>query len=212
MAINLTVAADVIDITRDTPRAEDCFFVDTNVWYWVTYTKATATGAQAYQTTNYPRYTQDALAAGSTIYQSGLSLAELSHLIEKSEREIYAKANGMVNKGSVTLRPKEFRHNFPTERASVCSEVTAACAQVTTLANSLAVTIDGPTASAFMARIPTDAVDGYDLYILESMQANGVTQVITDDGDFATIPGIRVFTANRNVITAATNQGKLVIR
>jgi len=36
--------------------------------------------------------------------------------------------------------------------------------------------------------------------------------VITDDGDYVTVPGIKVFTANRNAITAAANQGKLLTR
>jgi hypothetical protein len=44
------------------------------------------------------------------------------------------------------------------------------------------------------------------------MKNHGVVQVITDDGDFATVPGIQVFTANRNVISAARSQGKLLIR
>jgi hypothetical protein len=44
------------------------------------------------------------------------------------------------------------------------------------------------------------------------MKAHGIEQVITDDSDYATVPGIRVFTANSNVIKAARNQGKLLKR
>ncbi|CAD5950853.1 hypothetical protein NO976_02793 [Planktothrix agardhii] len=33
-----------------------------------------------------------------------------------------------------------------------------------------------------------------------------------DDGDYVTVPTIRVFTANNNVISAARHQGKLVTR
>jgi hypothetical protein len=36
--------------------------------------------------------------------------------------------------------------------------------------------------------------------------------VITDDGDFATVPDIQVFAANRNVVNAARTQGKLLKR
>ena len=36
--------------------------------------------------------------------------------------------------------------------------------------------------------------------------------VQADDGDFATVPGIQVFTANRNVIQAARAQGRLATR
>lgn len=44
------------------------------------------------------------------------------------------------------------------------------------------------------------------------MEKAGIVQVITDDGDYVTVPGIKVFTANRNVIEAARNQGKLITR
>jgi hypothetical protein len=48
--------------------------------------------------------------------------------------------------------------------------------------------------------------------MLETMKNNGVIQIITDDVDFATVAGIRVFTANRNVLLAARMQGKLLSR
>lgn len=80
------------------------------------------------------------------------------------------------------------------------------------MADPLTVLIDAPTTSAALNRIQTEKVDGYDLFILESMKNHGVVQVITDDGDFSTVPDIQVFTANRNVIRAARDQGKLVSR
>jgi predicted nucleic acid-binding protein len=204
MAVNYIIQAEVVDITGDTPRAEDAFLVDTNVWYWMTYTRASQSAIQ-YQTTNYPAYTNAALAAGARIYQSGLSLAELTHLIEKAEREIYERTNGQIG-------TKEYRHNFPGERTQVITEIQSAWSQVVNLADPLVSTIDNQTANAALARFQTEKVDGYDLFILESMKNHSVVQVITDDGDFATVSGIQVFTANRNVITAARNQGKLKIR
>ncbi|WP_089727279.1 PIN domain-containing protein [Candidatus Thiosymbion oneisti] len=207
MAINYTVQADVVDITADTPGAEDAFLVDTNVWYWLTYSRASQSARPPadYQTSNYPIYTKAALGAGARIFQSGLSLAELTHLIEKAEREIYEVANGQIG-------TKEYRHNLPAERARMFAEVQAACGLVTILAEPLTVTIDAPTANAALNRLQTEKVDGYDLFILESMRSHGVVQVITDDGDFATVPCIQVFTANRNVIRAARAQRRLITR
>lgn len=207
MAINYTVQAEVVDISADTPKTEDAFLVDTNVWYWLTYSRASQSARPPayYQTSNYPNYTNAALGAGARIFQSGLSLAELTHLIEKAEREIYEATNGQIG-------TKEYRHNLPAERAQVFAEVQAACGLVTTLAEPLTVTIDSPTATSALNRLQTEKVDGYDLFILESMRSHGVVQVITDDGDFATVPGIQVFTANRNVIQAACAQGRLITR
>ena len=203
MAINYSIQAKIVDITTDSPKADDVFLVDTNVWYWMTYPNATSYVPS--QLANYPGYLNKALAADSKIHHSGLSLAELSHLIEKTEREIYERSNG-------TIRPKEYRHNLSGERSRVASEIKAAWGQVVSLADPLAVTIDDMTATAALNRLQTEKLDGYDLFILESMKNHGVIQVITDDGDFATVSGIQVFTANRNVIAAAKNQGKLKTR
>ncbi|MDL2121808.1 MAG: PIN domain-containing protein [Deltaproteobacteria bacterium] len=203
MAINYSIQAEVVDITTDSPKADDVFLVDTNVWYWMTYPNATSYVPS--QLANYPGYLNKALTADSKIHHSGLSLAELSHLIEKTEREIYERSNG-------TIRPKEYRHNLSGERSRVASEIKAAWCQVVSLADPLAVTIDDITATAALNRLQTEKLDGYDLFILESMKNHGIVQVITDDGDFATVSGIQVFTANRNVIAAAKNQGKLKIR
>lgn len=209
MAINFNIAAEIVDISVDQPTNADIFLMDTNVWYWMTYTKASHVGAKPYQTKKYPQYTNDALNAHAKIYQSPMSLAELSHVIEKAERDIY---NASLGNPALEIGTKEFRHSRLPERQTVCSEIQAACIQVTALADALTATLDGDASDAFLARVPTDAVDGYDLFILEAMQAHGVTQVVTDDGDFATIPGIRVFTANPAVITAAKAQGRLVVR
>lgn len=207
MSINYTIRADVIDITKDTPKQDDVFLVDTNVWYWITYTKASqCTNPPAlYQTNHYPGYLNKALQSGAKIYKSGLTLAELTHLIEKAEREIFEKTNGLI-------RPKEFRHNQTSERNNVVAEIISAWGQVTSMADPLTINIKSTTTSAAITRLHTQQVDGYDLFILQSMQNHGVVKVITDDGDFASVPGIKVFIANHNVITAAQQQGKLKTR
>jgi hypothetical protein len=55
-------------------------------------------------------------------------------------------------------------------------------------------------------------LDGYDLLILEAMDKAGVKQIITDDVDYLTVPGIKVFAANSGAISAARSQGKLLVR
>jgi hypothetical protein len=201
MAVQYAVKAEVVNIQFDTPQKDDIFLVDTNVWYWLTYTQA-STSPPPYQINDYPAYLTKIISAQGLLLYCGLSLAELAHNIEKAEREIF----------STTLKPKEYRHNEPTERANVVAEVIAAWGQVTSIAVSTDVTIDETTTNASLTRFQTQLLDGYDLLILEAMDKAGVVQVITDDGDYVTVPGIKVFTANRNVITAARNQGKLITR
>lgn len=206
MAVNYNIRAEVVDISSDSPGAHDSFLIDTNVWYWMTYSKASQAGANAYQINSYPAYVSSAIGNGSNIFHSGLSLAEIAHIIERAEREIYRASSG------VWVGTKEFRHNLSAERAAVCGEVSSACMQIMSMSSSLDACVDSSLSSAALKRLGVNAVDGYDLFILESMSSGDVVQVITDDGDYATVDGIRVFTANMNVLKAARAQGKLVSR
>jgi len=210
MAINYIVQAEVVDITIDTPKPNDAFLVDTNVWYWLTYTQASQ-DALPYQISRYPKYANTALSVSAQLFYSGLSLAELTHLIEKSEYKIFARTYPTVFPDSNKF-DKKFRHDHNNERMRVISEIQTVWAQVSDLAEPLPITIDMSTTIAALNRLNTERVDGYDLFILESMKNCGITQVITDDGDFVTVPNIQAFTANRNVIQAAKDQGKLIKR
>lgn len=207
MPIHYNVRAEVVDIRTDTPRPDDVFLVDTNVWYWLTYTRASLGTDRPlrYQVTEYPSYILKVRQAGARLYRFGLSLAELAHLIEKVERDIYTHSNGPVS-------PKEFRHNYPSERANVVGEIQAAWSQVEALSSPLNFAIDDTTTRSGLARLSGAAMDGHDLFMLEAALARKVLQVITDDGDYITVHGIRVFTANANAIQAAQQQGKLVHR
>ena len=112
------IQADIIDIKTDTPQQSDIFFVDTNVWFWQTYRNA-GFGANSYQLSNYPNYPYYinlALSNGATLTYSGLTLAELAHIIEKTEYDIYVQSNGY-------LHFKKYRHDYPKERANVVAEV-----------------------------------------------------------------------------------------
>jgi len=203
MPINYNIQAEVVDIRSDDPLPTDSFLVDTNVWYWMTYTKASHT-AQPYQIIHYPAYIKKAKSVHAKLHRCELSLAELAHTIEGTELKIYARSSG--------TKRKEYRHNYPAERSNVVAEIQTAWVQVKTMAQPISILVDEPTADSALTRLSSQPVDGYDLFILEAIMKSGVVQVITDDGDFATVPGILVFTANTNVVNAARQQGKLVRR
>ena len=207
MAVNYTIRADVVDIRQDVPKPDDVFLVDTNVWYWLTYTRASQAEQppKNYQINDYPSYIGKAISAKIQLHRCGLSLAELAHLIERTEREIYSRSNG-------ALGSKEYRHNHSTERANVVAEIQTAWSQVNTMAQTLDLQIDEQVTNAALSRLSSQPLDGYDLFILEAISKAGVVKVITDDGDFVTVPGIQIFTANHPVIKTAQSQGRLMTR
>jgi hypothetical protein len=201
-----TVRAQVIDVRTDTPRPSDALLVDTNVWYWEAYSSAAAGPGSPTpaQTGPYSTYLQDCIANGAIVYRTGLCLAEMAHLIEQNERDIYAGAVAPIT-------TKEYRHNLPSERARVVLEVQRAWAKVKRQSQPLPLVIDDPATDAALGRFARQP-DGYDLFLLEALAAAGVSQVLTDDGDYCTVPGIEVFTANPRVVAAARSAGLLVVR
>lgn len=80
------------------------------------------------------------------------------------------------------------------------------------MAQTLDLQIDEQVTNAALSRLSSQPLDGYDLFILEAISKAGVVKVITDDGDFVTVPGIQIFTANHPVIKTAQSQGKLMKR
>lgn len=209
MTISLTIKADIIDILGDAPCQDDIFLVDTNVWLWQTYTNAISSSRNAQnKIAAYTPYLSQARRNGATLVYSGLILAELAHVIEKTEREIYNRQLGS------SMNTKDYRHNNPTERANVVAEVESAWQQVENLAVPISLIVNEEITNASLARFKTQALDGYDLLILEAISRAeaGQVKVITDDMDYAVVPGIQVFTNNGGVIQQATTQGKLLMR
>jgi predicted nucleic acid-binding protein len=197
----VNVQAEVIDISFDTPKTNDTFLVDSNVWYWLTYSKASLS-ARTYQLRDYPSYISKSLFAKSVLSYSGLSLAELAHLIEKAECSFF----------NSSLYLKQFRRDYPAKRANVFAEVQSVWSQIKAIAVPINLTIDESTTDTALTRFQNQLLDGYDLFILETMKKEGIENVITDDADYITVPKIRVFTSNRDAIRTARSQGKLLVR
>jgi hypothetical protein len=201
----------VVDISNDAPLPSDSFLVDTNVWFWVTYTKASYVTKNKkppfYQTHDYPNYISKALSAGSELYRSGLNLSELSHIIEKKEFEIYQE------NVDPTIKIKEFRHNLPSERTTTVSEIEVSWNQVKSMSQQHDVTIDESRCCDLLQLIKGSRIDGYDAFItLQEQAINPNFKIITDDGDFSSIPNITVFTSNKSIIRQSRLAGKLIVR
>lgn len=211
MPVQYQVRAQVVDLRNDTPRPTDKFYVDSNVWFWTTYSNVqfSPDPPRRYQTKEYPQYLKQALHQKAELAWCGLSLSELAHVIEKTEFEIYSELTS-----SPLSNSKEYRHNLPAERHRVVREIHGAWQSVEGMGRPLStpVLIDALATQSALTELANAEVDGYDLFVLLTLRAAGISQVISDDGDFSTATGITLFTANRNVIAAAQIQGKLAIR
>ena len=210
MPVNYAVQATVVDVRQDLPKVGDSFYVDTNAWFWTVYsrTQIAPEPPREYQTTFYPAYLKKVLNMGAKLHWCGLSLSELARQIEKVERKIYCRTAVAV------LDDKEFRHNLPDERKRVVQEIDDAWKSVEATAKaSGGGCVNFPELDAvFMTAALDDykqlQMDAYDLFSVRAIRAANITQVISDDGDFCTVPGITLFTANPSAISAAQAQKK----
>jgi len=195
------IQADVVNISRDVPQNGDIFFVDTNIWYWLTYKPSAAPSP------NYANYFSNALVNEAMLCYSEILLPELAHIIEKNECNIFNRRNGK------DFLVKDFRRNHPRERIPIASIVKLAWDQVKRDAQPLELKLyESPISDRAINRFATQMVGGYDLFILEIMEIEGITKIITDDSDYVTVPNIQVFTANKKVLKEARLQGKLLTR
>ena len=94
----------------------------------------------------------------------------------------------------------------------VVNEIRIAWNTVESIGALIPITIDQTVIDASLINLDTLSLDGYDIFILEAMKLSGINSILTDDGDFSTVQGITLFTANNSVITAAKTQNKLFTR
>lgn len=204
------VRCSVVDIRTTEPKLDDSFLVDTNAWYWMTYTRATLPclpTPRRRQIEQYLRFVKKALDVGSTVGRCDLALAELAHRIEDTELKIYSHHHA----AETPIRIKDYRQK-PAERTRVISEVESVWYQVTKMSECWPLTVDVDATNGALAALKAYLVDGYDVFILQSMRKHGVAAILTDDSDFSSVPDITVFTCNETVIREATRQKKLVAR
>lgn len=208
MALSVTVLAEVVDIRGDEPHSQDAFLVDTNVWFWMTYTRAllAPNPPLPYQTQYYPAYLSKARRLKTGLFRCGLSMPELAHRIEATERELFQKET------AAKIGTKEFRHHQVHRRTYLAAEVQTAWEQVRALSSPINLYLDDSVIDAALARFNNQLLDGYDLLLLEAASKEGLTQILTDDIDFCTVPEITVFTANNTAISNARDQGRLLRR
>ncbi|MBN3949748.1 MAG: hypothetical protein HWQ38_26095 [Nostoc sp. NMS7] len=114
----------------------------------------------------------------------------VAHIIERTEYKIYIQSHRY-------LPLKEYRHNYPNERINVVAEVQSAWSQVKALAVPVDLTVDDATTDAALNRFQTQAVDGYDLLLLEAISRAGAGK-------------IKIIATDRELRTAIKSQNTLL--
>ena len=203
------MAADIYDIRSYEPRPDQTFLVDTNAWYWITYSRATLPvllgRPTARQHEQYLRFIKKALNVGCTIVRCDLTLSELAHRIEDTEKKIY-EHHARVPR---PMFLKDYRA-IAEQRKRVVSEVTNAWGQVMSMSESCEFSIGGEVTKGALESFKNFPIGGYDLFLLEAMKHKALQAILTDDSDFSGVSGISILTSNLRVIQEAHNAGRLI--
>lgn len=141
--------------------------------------------------------------AKSKLYVCGLSLSEMSHFIEDLEFEHFRLRNPNVKR-------KEYRHNYVSERANIIDEINSAWGAVSLVTENININVDKSSVADSLSLFSKSMLDGYDVFLAGATKMHGIVNILTDDGDFSSLEGVRLFTANYGVINAAKEQGRLI--
>lgn len=184
----------IIDI--DTLHARNLknehFFIDTNVWIFLTFMSSEISDHEKNKARYYSEFIQKIKDASSKIYTSPICLTELIHVIERSFLKLYNENN----KCEFTL--KDFR-NVKDEREKVIEKIENCWEEVNNYEPIiLPFNIQNNYTDKIINELKSSKLDSYDVILLHTMRTHKIKNILTDDKDFQTIKDIDVYTLFRN--------------
>lgn len=177
------------------------FYVDTNIWYWLTYSNSnTEEFAPDYATL---LYRLNNLTNIKLLY-SHLTFAELTAIIESDLYHSYQERTGMH------LRRKSYRA-IPRERNNVVDNIASSIYQISQIAeptdDSFVEILNYIKPDDFISTLRRTTLDGTDILMANFIKQNGVKNVITNDRDYLTISDLNIYTYDERTIEMAETKG-----
>jgi hypothetical protein len=219
------VQANIVDIDNRASALPPTLVADANILYWIFYPNfatlaaAGGRGPAYYQRNKYPAYWVRAARNGCRFYTGSSTIGEYAKTAEYAEIE----AIWLTDPSPPHPNPSSPSHSF---NASVCK-----CAryhyssQVVGIRSDIEITIRSILRTVTLLDLPASAStlntqacsswlnslgDFPDAVLVSTAIAQGVANILSDDSDLATFPGITLYTVNRYVITAARAAGRLL--
>ncbi|WP_417439662.1 type II toxin-antitoxin system VapC family toxin [Idiomarina abyssalis] len=185
--------ADIINLTNYHPEHSDRILVDTNVWFWFTYASAneihTDDKPSRYQIEKYPEFIGKVLDVGANLYHSPLNLAELAHLVERTEYKIYSSEHDVSRKA--------FR-NIGECRERVVREVNKAWKSINDVSECIAHDLSPKSTELGLKLFSESTLDIYDSLYVTIAKEYKTNLILTDDTDFQSVDELSVLTARNH--------------
>jgi hypothetical protein len=202
MPSDLPVAASIVDIRNRVDFSDiNSLVVDTNAWFWLTYTGDFAEDDKPHgsKLVHYPNFISTCLSNNVDLKYTIISLAEIHKLTEVS---LYKHYKSWVDNDDITF--KNYRYKETAQRQDFLDEYEAMYEQINGMGEHIP-TFDniGEYPDTLLRESKEKLLEIADIIILKSAARLNISDIITDDGDFATVEDITVYTANDKIIEAA---------
>lgn len=185
------------DLLKDT-----YFYLDTNIWLWMTYAGSSIEAQQPMYATFVSQINR---ISNAHLLYSHLTFSEITSVIESMMWDNY-KHESPNNRH---VRKKAFR-GIAVERQNVVAEIETSINQISNIADpddAFIEVLNYIEPNIFIQTLRNTLLDGTDILMAQMIKHNDVSNVVTDDKDFLGIDGINVFTFNQAAINEAKQQG-----
>lgn len=198
--------SDLSDLSKETQMFKAGFYVDTNIWYKITYE------ANPDAPDLYPILLSGMIAdARIKLLRSKLSFSELANLIDRDRWKKYLSDHPRETRWS--LNRKKFR-KIESERQGVIAKIDNCLKQVESYTDDVEdefeEVLNYITEDQFMDTLADSFLDPTDALMINLVRDNGLQNIITNDGDYLSVRGIYLLTLDRKSLELAHDAGKLL--
>lgn len=189
--------------------------LDTNILIWAYYPRISLSsiigkGPLEYQLKYYPEYLEKLFKANSKLYVHELSIFEFIGMIERNEFEmIYCTKKGVKTLGK-DYSPNSLRLNYAQEHGQIMLEIEVYLKQIIENFRIKGCRKSLKYLATIMKNWYKTYMDVEDSVIISDSRQFGVNSFLTDDSNFCTQKGIKIYTANDNVICADSLKKKRI--
>lgn len=185
----------ITDIYQFSPiNSTTLYFLDTNVLYWYTNPRVSATKLTK-QAQVYYDFVDHLTSAGNPLITSVYNLTELLNVIEKNEFSLYKE----LHPDEDYLTKKDFRR-MSSERQKLQRIMQTTLNNVRNICKIVDFSFEQSKITEFVNSLTDHRCDIFDYMILDNCVKEQTLNIISDDSDFSTFDNIKLFTANTSVI------------
>ena len=199
--------AEVFDIRKPDCQTELKIVVDTNVLYFTYYDRFDQLGVlnedqpRTYQIEQYPAFIEKLLNNKSSLFVHRINLFEFSKTVEIVELKILYYELNKPNVIWEEFKPKKVRLEYLSDYRKIQQAIVTYLNSITKTFELINVNVPcNRIAADFLFEWTDSIIDAGDAMLIAEAKRFGLTSILSDDADFATLKGIRLYTANDKVL------------